>query len=241
MKTISGGPATTTDNLILYLDAANNKSYSGTGTTWLDLTSQGNNGTLVNGPTFSSANVGSIVLDGTDDYVSTTLKNTPSAVTIDIVLSIASNTASKTGGNTVAQYIVFRQNNQISLFEGIVLNYIQSGASGYISANTSQGSTNKAANTSLINLNQIYHITATYDSSNVTIYSNGALIQQTPTGFSVNYNATHTYSIGRANGIGSAFDGYLNGKIYYVSIYERSLSQQEIIQNYNKSKSRFGL
>jgi hypothetical protein len=70
------GPHIVTDGLILSLDAANNKSYPRSGTTWNDLSGNGNNGTLVNGPTFSSANGGSIVFDGTNDVVSTTLVQT---------------------------------------------------------------------------------------------------------------------------------------------------------------------
>jgi hypothetical protein len=62
-------PRIVTDGLVLALDAANSLSYPGSGTTWTDLSGKGNNGTLVNGPTFDQANGGSIVFDGTDDYV----------------------------------------------------------------------------------------------------------------------------------------------------------------------------
>ena len=58
-----------TSGLVLNLDAAQTASYPGTGTTWTDLSGNGNNGTLVNGPTYSSANYGSIVFDGSNDYV----------------------------------------------------------------------------------------------------------------------------------------------------------------------------
>ena len=64
-------PRTITDGLVLCLDAANRKSYPGSGTTWTDLSGRGNTGTLTNGPTYSSANGGSIVFDGTDDIVNT--------------------------------------------------------------------------------------------------------------------------------------------------------------------------
>ena len=60
------------DGLVLNLDASNTLSYPGSGTTWFDLTSNNNDGTLVNGPTFDSANGGSIVFDGINDYVSFT-------------------------------------------------------------------------------------------------------------------------------------------------------------------------
>ena len=62
-------PSIVTDGLVLCVDAANTKSYPGSGTTWTDISSKGNNGTLTNGPTFSSGNGGAIVFDGTNDYV----------------------------------------------------------------------------------------------------------------------------------------------------------------------------
>ena len=63
------GPHIATDGLVLYLDAANIKSYPGSGTTWSDLSGNNNSGTLTNGPTFSTGSLGSIVFDGTDDYL----------------------------------------------------------------------------------------------------------------------------------------------------------------------------
>jgi hypothetical protein len=61
-------PKIVTDELVLTLDAGNVKSYPGSGTTWLDKSGRGSNGTLINGPTFNSGNGGSIVFDGTDDF-----------------------------------------------------------------------------------------------------------------------------------------------------------------------------
>jgi len=65
---LSHSPTIVTDGLVLCLDAANSRSYPGAGTTWTDLKG-GNNGTLTNGPTFDTANVGSVAFDGVDDYV----------------------------------------------------------------------------------------------------------------------------------------------------------------------------
>ena len=65
-------PSLVTSGLVLCLDAGNPKSYPGSGTTWTDLSGRGNHGTLVNGPTFNSANGGSIVFDGSNDYVELT-------------------------------------------------------------------------------------------------------------------------------------------------------------------------
>ena len=61
-----------TNGLQLYLDAGNASSYPGSGTSWTDLSSNGRNGTLTNGPTYSSADGGSIVFDGSNDYVQCT-------------------------------------------------------------------------------------------------------------------------------------------------------------------------
>ena len=58
-----------TSNLILHLDAGNTSSYPGTGTTWTDLSGNGYNGTLTNGPTYDSNNQGSIVTDGSNDFI----------------------------------------------------------------------------------------------------------------------------------------------------------------------------
>ena len=66
---VFAGPEITESGLVLALDAGNLKSYPTTGTTWTDLSGRGNTGTLTNGPTYSSANGGSIVFDGVNDYV----------------------------------------------------------------------------------------------------------------------------------------------------------------------------
>ena len=68
----------------MHLDAGNSSSYSGTGTTWSDLSGNGNHATLVNGPTYSSADGGAIVFDGSNDYASTNIQlpNRPYTVSI---------------------------------------------------------------------------------------------------------------------------------------------------------------
>ena len=66
---LTHSPRIVTDGLVLCLDAANAQSYPGTGTTWTDRSTSGNNETLTNGPTFDSANRGAIVFDGSNDRV----------------------------------------------------------------------------------------------------------------------------------------------------------------------------
>jgi|694.fasta_scaffold00011_178 hypothetical protein len=245
MSTIGNwrGPNIIKDGLFLYLNPNSPNSFYDTSSTIIkDISGNGNNGTLINGPTYNSNNGGSIVLDGTNDYLNTNIGIKPTSTTIEVVCSIISNTSIKTGGNTVAQYIVFRQNTRTSNFEAVVLNYIQSGLTGYFEGTmSSSGGLAKQVSTPLINLNQIYSLTATYDSNNITLYLNGQFVSQTSTGFPIDYNLVHTYKLGRADAIGQTFDGYLNGKIYDVRFYDRTLTSSEILQNYNSTKSRFGL
>ena len=75
MSTVQGGQGNiVTNGLVLNLDAANPRSYPQPydGTTWADLSGNGNNGTLTNGPTFNAVNGGSIVFDGVDDFIQCT-------------------------------------------------------------------------------------------------------------------------------------------------------------------------
>ena len=78
-------PKISTDGLVLCLDAANTKSYSGSGTVWSDLSRGGNNGTLTNGPTFNSGNGGSIVFDGVNDYVDCGVSNISLPINITLI------------------------------------------------------------------------------------------------------------------------------------------------------------
>ena len=96
---LNHGPKLVTDGLVLWMDAADRTSYPGSGTTWTDLTRNGYNGTLTNGPTFSSANGGAIVLDGTDDYVQNSFSLDPNlgGFTYEAVLTSATANTSYPG------------------------------------------------------------------------------------------------------------------------------------------------
>jgi hypothetical protein len=73
---LAHSPSIITQNLVLCLDAANPKSYPTTGTTWTDLSGNGNNGTLVNGVGYNTANGGALVFDGADDYITSLFATT---------------------------------------------------------------------------------------------------------------------------------------------------------------------
>ena len=66
---LAHSPRLVTDGLVLCVDAANTKSYPGSGTTWTDLSGKGNDGSLINGAAFDSGNNGSINIDGSNDRI----------------------------------------------------------------------------------------------------------------------------------------------------------------------------
>jgi hypothetical protein len=88
-------------------------------------------------------------------------------------------------------------------------------------------------------LNTLFFVFATVDSNNTTLYVNGTQVNQT-TGITLNPNPQSSeFAVGAR--VNTAYNGYFKGNIYQFQIYNRALTAQEILQNYNAQKSRFGL
>jgi len=222
-------PEIVTNGLVLNLDAGFVPSYSRSGTTWSDISLNGNNGTLTNGPSFNSNNNGYIVLDGTDDYVSSNLfLNTITNVTLQCWVEITSTSRKgafiKIGGGAngysigVGNATMDTNGNEIiGLFPNV----------RWIDTNTTYGTGWK-------------FVTLTLNASSLpTIYLNNTTIGS--------YSGTNpitptsgTY-IGRNIGDEPSGARAFNGNVAQVFIYNRALSLTEITQNYNATKSRFGL
>jgi hypothetical protein len=222
-------PPINTNGLVLHLDAANPASYSGTGTTWTDLSSFGNNGTLVDGPTYDNSNGGSIVFDGLNDYVSTNLLlNSIANVTLHGWVYIA-NTSLRgpfirvgSGANGYSIGIgsgTFDQpgNEMIALFP-----YVRWG-----NTNTNYGTGWK-------------FFTFTLSATSLPkFYLNGTLIIGS---FAGSNPATPNSGVYLAKNIGDLGGGFriFAGKIAQVSIYNRELSATEISEYFNATKSSYG-
>lgn len=237
----NNGPRIVTDGLILCLDAGNNKSYSGSGTSWFDLSGNNNNGTLINGPNYTSADKGSIVFDGTNDYIQ--LPNNffayPSLTTLTISLWFKS--TQNTGGTLFGQ----QNTNNPSVTSGYVpVIYLTS--LGYVRLEMFwTGNTNNtiiSSNFSPYNNNIWHNIVATYSSGTQTLYIDGIYINQQSGITLINYTSIYYYFIGAGwpagRGLGST---YFNGSISNFYFYNRALSYAEILQNYNSTKGRYGL
>jgi hypothetical protein len=214
------------NGLLLYLDAGNQASYPGGGTVWNDLTRNKNNATLINGPTFSTADRGSIVFDGINDGAPTSYN--ASALQVFTALAWIKTT------NTTGDNFVFSAGSYNSpIIAGFGLHIVSNGLILDHCAVENVGG---------------YTFPSIYDGTwrQVGIYRNannqaGVIINGIMV-TSVSYTASFTNSIFnvgyRPGGGPPAFFG---GNISNVQLYERGLSASEILQNYNAQKSRFGL
>lgn len=224
-----------TNGLVLDLDAAKKDSYPGTGTSWLDISGNSNNGTLTNGPTFNSNNGGAIVFDGVDDYVNCGTSNiTPNSYTVGCFVQISR----LTGTNTfVAKTETINQYSQ-----NFALGYAQSlGNKFYIGAKLTNGSYFYSCVSSFTpSINTIYNVYATYNSTTFTykLYINGILDNTQIASFGNVIFPTQMIQIGASDATAA---NLLQGSIYTTQIYNRELSSTEILQNYNALKGRYGL
>ena len=229
------GPDIVENGLVLCLDAANKLSYPRTGTTWTDLSGNSNTGTLTNGPTFSAGNMGSIVFDGTNDYVDTVNTGTTfqfANVTFTVSLWIKT---SATSGVIISKGATASTAGWMFQFD----------SAGTVSG-TTKGSdgTNTYNRTSIATVNNntwrnivsVYTTNTTTLASNTTsIYIDGVLSNGTGTlGGLVYATTTDTVQIGRRPS-----GAYWSGSVSNLLIYNRALTAAEILQNYNATKSRF--
>ena len=222
-------PKIITNGLVLSLDAANKKSYVGSGTTWADLSGNSNNGILTNGPTFDSGNGGNIVFDGVNDEVSTTYEigitsNTPR--TLELWCYISS-----TQKKNIMGYGAASTSNQFDTILWYDSGYYRV-IGHYYGSGYDTLSTLPLRNT--ININSWNQIIHTYNGTDVSIYTNGVFSNSKTLSLDTSDSVLY---FGR--GIFGSYN-YSSSKIAKVSVYNRALTSDEILQNYNALKSRFG-
>ena len=232
---ISRGPKIVSSGLVLCLDAANKVSYRGSGTVWTDLSGNNYTGTLTNGPTFNAANMGSIVFDGVNDYVDTTnstglnFTNTSGTVSLWFKTSVANTFLIAKNMDSTGGWGVLIDASGIPLFEA---------------KNNASGASAFYRYVNVTGTNNVWHnIVAAFTTSTsvvanntVSMYFNGVLNQSALTRVLVyGGNTAGTIQLGRRTS-----GGYFNGNISNVQIYNRLLSDNEVLQNYNATKSRFG-
>jgi hypothetical protein len=218
-------PKIVTAGLVLALDAANPKSYPGSGTTWTDLSNNGNNGTLVNGVGYNSGNLGSLVFDGVDDYVNLETESLLNATLNDDT-------------NWTISYWVNPQTNGRMLDRGNIgtdpTGTLELNVQSVTRNNTTGGSS--SLSTDIINTGWNYLALTRTSLLLHSWYLNGTFSNSAQT--TESYGGSGIWKIGRrAANTSSIFQG----SVSQVSIYNRALTASEIQQNFNAIKARYNL
>ena len=242
----SYSPKVITDGLVLYLDAANPNSYVSGSTTWRDISRGGSNGTLINGPTFNSVNCGYITCDGTNDYI-----------------EVADNNSLDFGaGNFTVEYW-FRKLSTTTSFDNIWgPNKWNTGGqpgtnewslpigNGTVGNGDNYGFSVEVGTTSyvtgpsleVLSLNQWYQLIAIRNGGLLQTYLNGVLKQNiNPAGFTSSSVINNVPSRNLRINNSAANSLFTNADNAILRIYNKALSPTEVLQNYNATKSRFGL
>jgi prepilin-type N-terminal cleavage/methylation domain-containing protein len=240
-------PSIVTDGLVLNLDAGNINSYPGLNTaqnTWFDLSGSNNHGTLVNGVGFNGANGGALVFDGLDDYVSighiTTLNPGIGDFTFGSFFKVNS-------GVTSNFFPVIFSKSQLDWQNGYLIRPTWPYNGTFIVGVSQGGSTGvdrtTVTSTLTASLGTWVNIVGVWTSSTRTLllYFNGIQNGSSTITNSININPTANLEFGRYNRITQSRYEYLPGNIAQVSIYNRALTPEEIQQNFNATKGRFGL
>ena len=223
-----------TDGLVLCLDAGDRKSYSGSGSTWTDRSGQGNNFTGYNSPAFSSDNGGNIAFDGTDEWYEATNLGL-SSHTKEVWFRSNDNTQGPGSGGSdiltiLGPYILETAGKYtyIGIFNTDLTFRIDDGASSH-----------REIYTASYNADVWYCAVVTYDSSsgNAIAYLNG--VKKATLGYSTGITFdSEKEIIGKSdNSVAESFDG----SVAAVKMYNRVLTEDEVIQNFNAQRGRFGI
>lgn len=225
-------PPIVTNGLICNLDAGNRMSYVGSGTTWTDLSGNNNSGSLVSSPTYDVTNLGSFTTNGTNNYI-----------------AIASSSAWNFGTSSFsvgawykavgAQANLVRYDTGLSA--GLWWLYTDSTTISFRIYNSNRA-TNSSVSYTIPNTNGTWHyLVGVRDSGSLMrLYYDGALVSSATETAGINVIAgSGAYpAIGR---LGSFNGEYCAYTVSNVHMYNRALSTQQVAQNYNALKSRFGL
>jgi hypothetical protein len=232
-------PRIVTDGLVLCLDAANRKSYSGTGTVWRDLCNNQYQATLKNTPQFNTQNLGNFLLDGTDDYAYVS-GQLPTVFNFTVSFWIKINTTSNHRG-------IFSIKNSADAADygagNYVIHTVSGGYFGMEASNLFSGNTSR--NNTVIN-QILSYCTVVCDQSNLQVryFLNGALDGTQTITTTITFNDHNALFLGCRQYSTTGENNFQNplvGNIYMYQYYNRALTPTEIQQNYNATKGRYNL
>ena len=227
------------DGLVLNLDAAKKDSYPGSGTVWNDLSGNGYNGTLTNA-TYSSNNGGSIVFNGTNSYVvfsnTSTMLNGLSAASMNMWINVTR----RGGGGVKYQAIAGWRDDSDADFYFLLVDGSGAAVPSEFRTRTSTGQWD--VNVSYLPYFGSWTFISTIVSSNTAdLYINGVLAGSNTNKTGAFGAASNQFRIGSDSAFPSLITYPMQGNMANFLAYNRALSANEVTQNYNALKSRFGL
>jgi hypothetical protein len=217
---VKAGPKVVKDGLVFALDAAVSRSYSGSGFTIYDLRS-GTGATLINGVGYSSVNSGYFSFDGTNDYINFGKRADLQTNNITLSTWVKLSSMSYSDGAIILGWTDganWPYGICITSYAGYIIGYITTDSRLLISPP----------------LNTWHNIVLTRNSDSNILYLNGIGVSQSTQVMS--YASTNLLASGWG---GPGYASYLNGFISQSCIYNRALTAQEVLHNYNTTKGRF--
>jgi hypothetical protein len=221
------GPKIVRSGLVLHLDAADRKSYPGSGTTWYDLSGNSRHGTLTNGPTFNSGNGGYISFDGVDDYISSPSLSLPtnSGFTMCLFLkqinnqpsgdwnffAVGNNFEMGTYGQTNTSFMF--KDNSIAIYPNEIFSDNIVNSWSYIAFG--------------VYATTRYPFIHTYNSAGYAI----STLAKSYTNGNIDFN----------NLFGVSSNSKYRANAGIVQVYNRALTDAEVRQNFNATRGRFGI
>jgi hypothetical protein len=221
------------DGLVLHIDAANSRSYPGTGTAALNIAGVGATGILINGVGFGVSSGGSFIFDGTNDYIDCGTDSITDLATTTMTAEVMFQTT----GTPNRPHLI---NRGINGGQGqfAFISEATNPPTMRLYLDTGSGWLLAAVGSTTIQNNQWVYAAAVYNGSNAYIYVNGVLDTFSAFSGTLRSVPSNSVTVGFFTGSGAH---YLNGKISYARLYNKALSSTEILQNYNALKGRYGL
>jgi len=227
-------PLGVTSGLVLYLDAANARSYPKSGTTWFDRSGNGNNGTLVNGVGYVGTNGGSLSFDGVNDSVNIPISGSLQSQSFTFDAWFKINSIDNINGSPIFTGH-YQSNGTVSGSLLIIL------SGQYLFQTRLNNSCCQSLYVGTASTNTWVNFVGTWNGSIKIAYLNG--IQAGTQSVSGTHFQLNNFSIGNNsdNIAGGNYSNALNGFVSSIKYYNRALSASEVKQNYNAFKGRYGL
>lgn len=222
----STGPRIENGGLVLHLDAGDIKSYTGTGTVFVDRSRKRKNGSFVNSPVYSSSKIKSFEFSS-NKYINIPTDTDFNTQTPSVEVWVKTNATTQNGfwfekGSVNTQYSLFQEGNNIQWRIHI--------GGGYTNLST--------ATANFMNTSKWYQVVGTYSTGGRRLYINGVLVNSDNQSGTISTNSDGV----RIGAYGGGSPGYFyNGNLAICKLYNKTLTATEVLQNFNATKSRFNI